>query len=140
MAGIPKTGGMSDPVRIDKWLWAARFFKTRSLARTAINGGKVRLNGSRVKPGKPLAVGDHLNVQRGEELFEIEVLVLETRRGPAAEAQKMYLESEESATRRARRKEQKALERAARAQRERRPDKRQRRQIVRFRKREKGSG
>lgn len=128
---------MTDQVRIDKWLWAARFFKTRSLARAAINGGKVRLNGTRVKPGKTLKVGDQLSVQRGEELLELEVSVLDDRRGPATMAQQMYVESEESEQRRVHVKEQRALERAARAQRERRPDKRQRRQIMQF---QKGSG
>ena len=125
---------MSDAVRIDKWLWAARFFKTRMLARGAINGGKVRLNGARVKPGKALSIGDQLSVQRGEEHFDLEVLRLDQRRGPAADAQQMYLESEHSRQQREQFREQRALERAARAERERRPDKRQRRQIMKFRK------
>jgi ribosome-associated heat shock protein Hsp15 len=58
---------MSDKVRIDKWLWAARFFKTRGLAREAIKGGKVQLNGTRVKPGRTLAVGDSLTIRRGDD-------------------------------------------------------------------------
>lgn len=138
--GFAYADDVSDPVRIDKWLWAARFFKTRSLARVAINGGKVRLNGARVKPGRTIMAGDQLVVQRGDEQFELEVVLAETRRGPATAAREMYRESEESAERRAHLKEQRALERAARAERERRPDKRQRRQIVRFRKRDKGAG
>ncbi|MBT8061789.1 MAG: RNA-binding protein [Gammaproteobacteria bacterium] len=125
---------MGEGVRIDKWLWAARFYKTRSLARSAINGGKVRLNGLRVKPGKPLTAGDRLSIQRGEEQFDVAVAVLSQRRGPASEAQEMYQETGQSVLRRQAHKEQRALQRAARAERERRPDKRQRRQIMRFRK------
>jgi len=122
------------PVRIDKWLWAARFFKTRGLARSAVQGGKVRLNGARVKPSRTLALGDELRIQRGLEELTITVAVLSGRRGPAAEAQSLYLESEESRKLRAEQAQQRALQRAASAGRERRPDKRQRRQITRFRK------
>jgi ribosome-associated heat shock protein Hsp15 len=126
---------MSDqqPVRIDKWLWAARFFKTRALARAAVQGGKVRLNGARVKPSRPLALGDELRIQRGLEELTITVELLSDRRGPATEAQRLYLESEESRKLRAEQDQQRALQRAATAGRERRPDKRQRRQIIRFR-------
>jgi ribosome-associated heat shock protein Hsp15 len=128
---------MSDqqPVRIDKWLWAARFFKTRALARAAVQGGKVRLNGARVKPSRPLALGDELRIQRGLEELTITVELLSDRRGPATEAQRLYLESEESRKLRAEQDQQWALQRAATAGRERRPDKRQRRQIIRFRNR-----
>ena len=128
---------MSDqqPVRIDKWLWAARFFKTRALARAAVQGGKVRLNGARVKPSRPLALGDELRIQRGLEEFAITVDVLSERRGPVAEAQGLYTESEGSRRLREQQAEQRALQRAERAGPERRPDKRQRRQIIRFRNR-----
>ena len=91
---------MDKPIRIDKWLWAARFFKTRSLAREAISGGKVHLNGYRVKPGRALKPGDSLRVQRGEEEFTIVVVELSTRRGPAPVAQTLYEETEESRVRR----------------------------------------
>ncbi len=74
-------------VRIDKWLWAARFFKTRSLARNAVQGGKVRLNDTRAKPAKTLEVGDELRIQRGEETWVVHVESLSDRRGPASEAQ-----------------------------------------------------
>ena len=121
-----------EPVRIDKWLWAARFFKTRGVAREAISGGKVHLNGQRVKPGRALSVGDQLSVQRGQDEYLIEVLELSSRRGPAAVAQTLYQESEDSRLKRERLAEQRKLEREAHAGRERRPDKRQRRRLVRF--------
>ena len=123
---------MSSPVRIDKWLWAARFFKTRSLAREAISGGKVHLNGYRVKPGRALKPGDSLGIQRGEEEFVVIVIKLSTRRGPASVAQTLYEESEESRLKRESRLKQRKLEREQNATRVRRPDKRQRRRLVRF--------
>ena len=123
---------MSSPVRIDKWLWAARFFKTRSLARAAIAGGKVHLNGYRVKPGRALQPGDSLRIQRGDEEYIINVVELSTRRGPATVAQTLYQETEESRVKREQRAEQRKLEREQHATRERRPDKRQRRRLVRF--------
>lgn len=120
-------------VRIDKWLWAARFFKTRALARAAVQGGKVQLNGARVKPARTLSLEDEIKIQKGEESWTITLLDLNDRRGPAPEARKMYAESEESRLQREARAEQRRLEREARGGRERRPDKRQRRQIIRFR-------
>ncbi len=123
---------MDEPVRIDKWLWAARLFKTRSVAREAINGGKVHLNSQRVKPGRTLNVGDYLSVQRGQDEYLIEVLELSNRRGPAPEAQLLYQESEESRLKREKLAEQRKLEREEHAGPERRPDKRQRRKLVRF--------
>jgi len=123
---------MDKPIRIDKWLWAARFFKTRSLAREAISGGKVHLNGYRVKPGRALKPGDSLRVQRGEEEFTIVVVDLSIRRGPASVAQTLYEETEESRTSREQREKQRKLEHQKNATRERRPDKRQRRRLVRF--------
>ena len=123
---------MDEPVRIDKWLWAARLFKTRSVAREAINGGKVHLNSQRVKPGRTLNVGDHLSVQREQDEYLIEVLELSNRRGPAAVAQLLYQESEAGRLKREQLAEQRKLEREAHAGPERRPDKRQRRKLVRF--------
>jgi len=123
---------MNSPVRIDKWLWAARFFKTRSLARTAIAGGKVDLNGYRVKPGRALKPGDVVRIQRGEEEYTVEVNGLSTRRGPASIAQTLYSETEESRLKREQRAEQRKLEHQQNASRVRRPDKRQRRKLVRF--------
>lgn len=90
----------SDRVRLDKWLWAARFYKTRSLATTAVSGGKVQLNGERAKPGKLVRVGDQLRVRQGPYEFWVRVLGLAERRGPASLAALLYEESE--ASRRAR--------------------------------------
>ncbi len=83
-------------VRIDKWLWAARFFRTRAIAAAAIEGGKVHVNAERVKPAKPLKVGDHLTVRAGPYIWEIRVMLLSERRGRAVEAQKLYTETAES--------------------------------------------
>ena len=125
---------MNSQVRLDKWLWAARFFKTRSVAREAVSGGKVHLNGHRAKPGRALSLGDELRIQRGEEEFIITIVELSTRRGPAAQARTLYSESDENRIKREKLAEDRKLERQQNAQRERRPDKRQRRRIVRFKK------
>jgi ribosome-associated heat shock protein Hsp15 len=123
---------MSDKVRIDKWLWAARFFKTRGLAREAIKGGKVQLNGTRVKPGRTLAVGDSLTIRRGDDEYEITVKDLGDRRLSASLAQEKYEEDAGSIARREAAAEKRKLDYRSRLNRQRRPDKRQRRQIVRF--------
>lgn len=123
---------MSDGVRIDKWLWAARFFKTRGQARDAIRGGKVRLAGHRIKPGRQLAVDDVLSITRGEEEFVVTVLDLDEHRVSAPSAQLKYREDPESMKRREDTAEQRRLARKAEGERQRRPDKRQRRQIVQF--------
>jgi len=123
---------MDSSVRLDKWLWAARFFKTRSVAREAVSGGKVHLNGNRAKPGRSLNVGDVLQIQRGDDLFTIAIVKLGIRRGPAAVAQTLYEETDESRLKREQLVEQRKLEHDQHARRERRPDKRQRRRLVRF--------
>ncbi len=79
-------------LRIDKWLWAARFYKTRSLATDAVDGGKVHVNGQRVKPARELRVGDILTVTAAES-WELTVRALSDRRGPAAEARQLYEEA-----------------------------------------------
>jgi len=86
----------SPTVRADVWLWAARFFKTRSLAKQAIDGGKVDLNDGSCKPAKAVEVGDVFRLTRGEERMEVEVLALSEKRGPASVAQALYRESEAS--------------------------------------------
>src|SRR5574340_295217 len=93
-------------VRLDKWLWAARFFKTRSLASQAVDGGKVHCNGERVKPARAVRAGDELRIRQGP--YEITVLVraLSERRGPASEAALLYEETPESVAARAALKEQ----------------------------------
>jgi ribosome-associated heat shock protein Hsp15 len=119
-------------VRADVWLWAARFFKTRSLAKQAIDGGKVDVNGAGCKPAKLLHAGDRLQISRGEERMEVVVQALSERRGPAPVAQTLYRETEASV----------ALREAARVQRKlgasgllrppTRPDKQARRLIQKF--------
>jgi ribosome-associated heat shock protein Hsp15 len=99
---------MADRVRIDKWLWAARFFKTRSLATQAVDGGRVRLNGERAKPSKEVKVGDRLAVHIGEFEWALTVRGIGERRGPAEVARTLYQEDEAS---RLRREEQAALRR-----------------------------
>jgi len=116
-------------VRLDIWLWSARFFKTRSLAKQAIENGKVAVAGQRPKSSRAVRVGEHLAIERGEEHFEIEVRGLSEQRGPAPMAQQLYAESDESKARRA---EQRALRIATRdgyQAPEQRPDKRARRLI-----------
>lgn len=83
-------------VRLDIWLWAARFFKTRSLGKQAVETGKIEIGGQRAKPSRAVRIGDVLNIVRGEERFQIQVLALSEQRGPAAQAQKLYLETEAS--------------------------------------------
>ena len=83
-------------LRADQWLWAARFFKTRSLAKQAIDGGKVDVNGAGCKPAKALHIGDRLRLSRSEERLEVEVLGLSDKRGPASVAQALYRETEAS--------------------------------------------
>lgn len=88
-------------LRIDKWLWAARFFKTRSLAVDAVETGKVLLDGVRVKPAKTIAAGEHLDIRFGQMRVEVEVLALSDKRGSAPTAQQLYRESDASIARRA---------------------------------------
>lgn len=122
----------SDKVRLDKWLWAARFFKTRALATEAINGGHVHLNGQRPKPSRPLQEGDELVIRKGQEEFHVLVRELSSRRGPATVAQQLYEETAESREKREALREQRRLERAAAPAPARRPDKKGRRKIIRF--------
>src|SRR5262245_17147420 len=120
-------------MRIDKWLWAARFFKTRSLAQGAVAGGKVKVGGERVKPARELAVGDQLTIRVGEFEWAITVKVLSDKRGPAEVARRLYEEDEQS---RARRTAQVADRRAHAAmwgERKGRPTKRERREMERWR-------
>lgn len=125
-------GRQLDRVRIDKWLWAARFFKTRPLATEAVTGGKVYVNGARAKPGRAVAVGDHLSIRRGPYIFDIVVHGLAGRRGPAALAASLYEESAESRENRARLAADLQGERTLRAEQRGRPDKRERRTLIRF--------
>ncbi|HFD79266.1 MAG TPA: RNA-binding protein [Gammaproteobacteria bacterium] len=120
---------MAEGVRIDKWLWAARFFKTRSLAAQAVAGGKVQLNEARVKPARALKPGDQLEIHKAGFEYRIEVLALSDRRGPAKVAQTLYREHEDSVRRRAALREQQRLAAASAPHPARRPDKKARRQL-----------
>jgi ribosome-associated heat shock protein Hsp15 len=124
----------SGRVRIDKWLWAARFFKTRSLAAEAVTAGKVEVNGERVKPAKLIQLGDSVSIRLGPYLHVVSVRGLSERRGPATVAATLYEETAESTTARAKLAEQLRMAPAAFVYEEKgRPTKRDRREIDRFR-------
>jgi ribosome-associated heat shock protein Hsp15 len=124
---------MNDPenasVRLDVWLWAARFFRTRSLARQAIENGKVDIDQQRAKPARGVRAGDALRIARAEEVFEIRVLAASDKRGPASVAQALYVESDESKARRDAVRAQRAAARAGYQAPQTKPDKRARRLI-----------
>jgi ribosome-associated heat shock protein Hsp15 len=119
-------------VRVDVWLWAARFFKTRSLAKQAIEGGRIDVNGAGCKPAKTLRVGDRLEIGRGEERFELVVRALSERRGPAPVAQALYEETAASLAAREAAQAQRKLGASGLLRPPSRPDKRSRRQIRQF--------
>lgn len=121
-----------DSVRLDKWLWAARFYKTRTLAREMIDGGKVHYNGQRAKPSKIVEIGAMLKLRQGSDEKEIEILALSAQRRSAPIAQQLYRETEESIKKR----EKIALARKANAlsmpHPDRRPNKKERRDLLKF--------
>jgi len=119
-------------MRLDKWLWAARFFKTRVLASAAISGGKVHVNGDRVKPSRRITPGESLTVQKGPYRFSITVAGLAAQRRPAEEARTLYKESEDSVAARLSLHEERRLQGHGPGQHEHRPDKRTRRLIHKF--------
>lgn len=116
-------------LRLDVWLWAARFFKTRSLARHAIETGRVEVNETACKPARALHMGDRLRIGRGQERLEVLVLALSPRRGPASEARLLYRETEASVAVREAVREQRRLSGAADDHPPKRPDKQARRQL-----------
>lgn len=120
-------------VRIDKWLWAARFFKTRALASAAVEGGKVHVNGERVKPSRQIRCGDELRIHKGTETFVVDVLELSLQRGPAERARALYREHESSIAARQTLRDERRLQIAAEPIPGGRPDKRSRRQWQRLR-------
>ncbi|MEX0959508.1 MAG: S4 domain-containing protein [Burkholderiales bacterium] len=122
----------SEPVRVDKWLWAARFFRTRSIAAAAIEGGKVQVNAERVKPAKLLKPGDRVHVRSGQFIWDVTVVALSERRGRAVEAQKLYRESPESLKAREDRAAVLKAERQSAPMVKGRPTKRDRRQLARI--------
>ena len=122
-----------EKVRIDKWLWAARFFKTRSMAAQAVSGGKVHVNGARVKPARAVVSGEELRIRRGEVEFTVIVQGVSGKRRPAREAQLLYEETEASILQREEMRQKKRLEAAGRMFGPmKKPDKRSRRQIRSF--------
>lgn len=127
-----KSDAQTDAVRIDKWLWAARFFKTRSLASDAVKGGKVEIDGHRAKPSSAVRAGQRLHISKGETAFEIDVAAVSEHRGPASEAQALYTETEGSRQRRSERAAERRASRLSMPRPTSRPDKKQRRQLRRF--------
>lgn len=123
-------------VRLDKWLWAARFFKTRALAKEAVEGGKVHYNGQRCKPGKHVEVEAVLTIRQGWDEKEVQVLGVSDRRKSAKEAVLLYEESEESQQRREEQAWQRKQMQMASLPPARRPTKKQRRHIVKFKEQE----
>lgn len=126
------TGIAAPRLRLDKWLWAARFFKTRALANAAISGGKVKLNGHAAKPAREVNIGDQLELTAGESCWHIRVLGLNEYRRPAAEAQLLYAESAESHASRLAASEARQLAPTPGSALKGRPTKRDRRQMQRF--------
>ncbi|MCA1925236.1 MAG: RNA-binding S4 domain-containing protein [Thiobacillus sp.] len=126
MASEPAT------MRVDKWLWAARFFKTRSLALAAIENGRVRLDGQRVKPSREVRPGDRLAIRIGEHEWVLTIRGLAMQRGPAAVAQQLYEEDADSHARRQQQLRERKLNAAPEAGIRGRPTKRDRRLIHRF--------
>ena len=118
-----------DGVRIDKWLWAARFFKTRMLAANAVLGGRVHVNGERVKPSRLVHVDDRLEITRGTERSTIVVVQLAERRRPASAAQELYAETDESRAQREKHALERRFARALGADLGTRPTKQARRQL-----------
>jgi len=116
-------------VRLDVWLWAARFYRTRSLAKQAVETGKVDVAGQRPKSSRAVRVGEALQISRGDEVFDIQVLGLSEMRGPAPVAQQLYAESEASLARRAELRLQRAAAKNGYQPPEHKPDKRARRLI-----------
>ncbi len=123
-------------VRIDKWLWAARFFKTRGLATEMVNGGHIHINGERIKASKTVQSGDELRINRGQELFTVVVIGMAEKRGSATVAQSLYRETEQSVAAREEQKQLRKYHAASSPAPDKRPDKKARRHIIRFIKRE----
>ncbi|QYN47730.1 ribosome-associated heat shock protein Hsp15 [Gilliamella sp. ESL0405] len=121
-----------DSVRLDKWLWAARFYKTRSLAREMVDGGKVHYNGQRTKPSKIVEIGAMLTLRQGSDQKTIQILAISEQRRPAAEAQLLYQETQESIAKREMVAQARKLNALTMPHPDRRPDKKERRNLIRF--------
>lgn len=120
-------------LRLDKWLWAARFFKTRTLASDALDAGRVQLNEARAKPSREVRIGDKLDIQTGEVRYSVIVRALSGRRGPAEEARKLFEETAESIASREAAREQRRIQPEPSLSLHGRPTKTQRREIDRLR-------
>jgi ribosome-associated heat shock protein Hsp15 len=120
----------ADRIRLDKWLWAARFFKTRSLASQAIDLGRVRIDGERIKPAREAKVGEMVDLQVGDDRLQVVIRALSAQREPASVARELYLETADSIARRKLREEQRAAEPAQSTKG--RPTKRDRRELARI--------
>lgn len=131
--GTGSEGGQAEPrVRIDRWLWAARFFKTRSLAKAAVEGGRAHVNGARVKAARGIRPGDTVTISRGREEREVVVTGVAERRGSASDAAKLYQETAQSIERRAEDDAIRRMQRAGLRVPRTRPTTRQRRQLARL--------
>lgn len=123
---------MTESIRLDKFLWAARFAKTRSVARDLVQSGKVTVNGQKVKPAKTVQVGDLVKCPRGNDVYEIEILALSEQRRSAQEAAKLYQETAESITKREAQAELRKLNALYNPHPDTKPDKKQRRDLLKF--------
>lgn len=121
-----------DQIRIDRWLWAARIYKTRSRAKIAIAGGKIHVNGARAKPSREVRICDNLSVRRGNDEIDVVVVALSDQRGPANVARALYSETSESIERRAALKAQRRMEHAGLRMPKSKPSKRDRRHLMRM--------
>lgn len=126
----PKNPVAEQSVRLDKWLWAARFYKTRALARDAVQSGKVQYNGQRCKPGKAVELGAQVKVPQGYDVKEIKVLALAMQRRGAEQAQLLYQENEQSIAQRQINAQSRKSGALSSPKPDHRPDKKQRRQII----------
>ncbi|WP_417685461.1 ribosome-associated heat shock protein Hsp15 [Pseudidiomarina gelatinasegens] len=121
-----------ESVRVDKWLWAARFYKTRALARQVVQSGKVSIDGQRCKPSKTISAGQIIKAPRGHDIYEVEVLAVSERRLGAPEAQKLYAETPESAARREKEAELRKMNALYNPHPDHKPDKKERRDLIKF--------
>ncbi len=123
-------------IRIDKWLWVARFFKTRSLSAKAVNGGKIHLNGTRVKAARLVKADDVLNIHKGEVEFTVKILAISRFRRPAKEARELYEETPESLSSRIEKSELRKMQYAGQKLPDKKPSKKDRRKIREFKRRD----
>lgn len=132
MAKHSNTEENEDQVRLDKWLWAARFYKTRTIAKEMIDGGKVHYNGQRTKPNKTVEVGGIIKLRQGNEEKEVEVTALSTQRRGASQAQLLYKETEKSVEQRAKIAIARKINALTMPHPDRRPNKKERRDLLKF--------